>query len=353
MKTKIHTIIGTRPEIIKMSQLIPLLDGNFEHRFIFTSQHYSKNMVDIFLDELGVREPDIFLGVKSSDHSSLKDAIRPKIAELKPDYVLTYGDTNSTLAAAMATKELEINLIHVEAGLRSFDNSMPEEMNRIKTDGLSDYLFTPTELTKHFLGKEGITNNVFVVGNTVVDACLTYSKIANEKSKILDELKIEKDNYVLVTAHRQENVDNPERLLKILNSLSDLPLTVIFPIHPRTKKRVTENNYKIHENIRVIDPLGYLDFLKLMMHSSLIITDSGGIQEEAITLKIPCLTIRTSTERWETIITGGNFLVGVEPDLVKYHAKMILESGLGRRMRKVPNPYGDGTTSEKIIEILR
>lgn len=348
---KILTIIGTRPELIKMSRLIPLLDKRFEHKFIFTSQHYSKNMVDIFLDELEIREPDLFLGIKSSEYDEIIKSLLPKIKEIKTDYVLVYGDTNSTLSAAIAGKRLGKKLIHVEAGLRCFDEEVPEEKNRVETDKMADYLFAPTKLNELFLKNENITKNVFVVGNTIVDACLKYSKLA-EKSKILDRLNVRKGEYLLVTAHRQETVDRPERLLKIIRAMGALPLKVVFPIHPRTKKKIIENNYKLPKNVIETEPLGYFDFLKLLRNSSLVLTDSGGIQEEAITLNIPCLTIRNSTERWETIINGGNFLVGIEPKLVSYYVKMILESGLGERMKDAKNPYGDGKTSERIAHLL-
>jgi UDP-N-acetylglucosamine 2-epimerase len=178
---KILTVIGTRPEIIKTSKLIPLLDDQFDHLFIFTSQHYSTNMVDIFFDELNVRKPDLFLGAKSSEYESMVKPIQCAIRDIDPDYVIVYGDTNSTYASAIATTNLSKKLIHIEAGCRSFDKKMPEEVNRIQTDHMSHYLFTPTELTRSYLMREGITNNVFIVGNTSVDACLEYSKIAEKK----------------------------------------------------------------------------------------------------------------------------------------------------------------------------
>lgn len=308
-------------------------------------------MVDVFFDELGIRKPDLFLGIKSSEHDEIIKSLLSKIDEIKTNYILVYGDTNSTLSAAIAGKRLGKKLIHVEAGLRCFDEELPEERNRVETDKMADYLFAPTKLNEFFLKKENITKNVFAVGNTIVDACLKYSKIA-EKSKILNKLNVKRSSYILITAHRQETVDKPERLLKILKGLEALPLKVVFPIHPRTKKRIIENNYKVPDNVIETEPLGYFDFLKLLKNSFLVLTDSGGIQEEAITLNIPCLTIRNSTERWETIINGGNILVGIEPKLVSYYVKMILESGLGERMKKAKNPYGNGKTSKRIIKKL-
>ena len=348
---QILTIFGTRPEIIKMSQLIPLLDKNFDHQYIFTSQHYSKFMVDVFLENLKIRQPDIYLGLKSSDYNDIINGLLPKIKELNPEYILVYGDTNSTLSAAIAGKKLGKKLIHVEAGLRAFDNELPEERNRIETDKMADLLFAPTKLNEQFLKIENITKNIFVVGNTVVDACLKFSKIA-QKSNILDKLNVTKNEYILLTAHRQESVDNPERLLKILSGIESLPKKVVFPIHPRTKKRILENNYRLPGNVIEIDPVDYLDFLKLLKNCFLVITDSGGIQEEAITLKIPCLTIRNSTERWETVINGGNYLVGIEPKLVSYYVNMIINSELDTQMRNAKNPYGNGDTSIIIAKKL-
>jgi UDP-N-acetylglucosamine 2-epimerase (non-hydrolysing) len=350
--TTITTVCGTRPEIIKLSKLVPLLDKNFDNTFMFTCQHYSKFMVDNFFDELGIRKPDQILDVKSSSYPDLIKSINTSMKENKPSYVIVYGDTNSTLAAAIVAKNLNIKLIHIEAGLRSFDKEMPEEFNRVITDHASDILFTPTELTKTFLLREKIDKNVFVVGNPVVDVCLQFVPKA-ENSKILEKLDLEAKNYLLLTQHRQEYVDVPERLAKILLALENLEQTVVFPIHPRTKKRLEQFNLKLPSNVIATEPLGYLDFLKLLKNAEIVLTDSGGVQEEAITLKVPCLTTRNSTERWESVMAGGNILVGIEPNLIGYYVKMIKESDLGEKMRNTTNPYGDGTTSEQIINILK
>ncbi len=346
------TVFGTRPEIIKMSLLVPLLDKEFEHRFLFTSQHYSRNMSKIFFEELGVREPDRYLDVKTSDYSKLQKSVTGELKKIKPTHVIVYGDTNSTLASALSGKEVGARIIHVEAGLRSFDGNMPEERNRIETDKISSLLLAPTELNKRFIENEGISGKTVVVGNTVVDACMKYIENVNQ-DRVLNGFSLEKDDYILVTAHRQENVDNPRNIVKIIKALGDLEKTVLFPIHPRTKKRIADGGYTLPENIKIVDPAGYLDFLGLLKNASLVITDSGGVQEEGITLKTPCLTIRDSTERWETIVEGGNFLVGVEPSLVSYWTRMILESDLGDRMRNAVNPYGDGHASEKSLKEIK
>lgn len=342
-KKKIATIFGTRPEIIKMSRLIPMLDKAFEHTFLFTSQHFSRNMAEIFFKELRVRGPDKFLDVRSSDYDALTSAVEKELRKIKPEYVVVYGDTNSTLSSARAAKNIGAKIIHIEAGLRSYDPKMPEERNRFETDHLSDYLFVPTELCRRILTSEGIKKNVFVVGNTIVDACLHYAKKAK---------KCKEKDYILLTAHRQENVDDPSNILKMMKMLEGFP-KVIFPAHPRTEKKIRENKIVLPPNVRMVKAVGYLEFLGMLKGASVVITDSGGVQEEAITLKTPCLTIRAYTERWETIIEGGNFLVGLQPDVVKSYVKAIRETELGNRMRMAKNPYGDGKTSQKIMAILK
>ncbi|MEM4335726.1 MAG: UDP-N-acetylglucosamine 2-epimerase (non-hydrolyzing) [Candidatus Anstonellales archaeon] len=339
---QITTIIGTRPEIVKMAPLIPLLDKYFNHTLIFTSQHYSKDMVDVFFDELRIRRPDTFLKLKTSNIRKLELSTYQTLRKDTSQYIAVYGDTNSTLASARAAKRLGKKLIHFEAGLRSYDERMPEERNRVETDHRSDILFAPTELCRKQLAKEGIRKNVFVVGNLVVDACLKYSK----------RVKPHKGKYILVTAHRQENVDYPRRLMKILDALSQFP-KVIYPIHPRTMKNIKKFQFKIPKNVKLIKPVGYLEFLSLLKGAQLVLTDSGGVQEEAITLHIPCLTLRESTERWETVINGGNFVVGLDPLLINFYAKQIIEGDLGARMRRAKNPYGDGKTAKRIIKILK
>ncbi len=341
---KIATVIGTRPEIIKMSRLIPLLDKKFNHTFIFTNQHYSPEMCSIFFEELGVRKPDRMLGVNSSDTALLRKCIQDALDEAKPDIVLVYGDTNSTLAAAMAAKDFGAKLVHIEAGLRSFDSRMPEEFNRVETDKLSDIFFTPTDITKSFLEKEGVLKNVHVSGNTIVDACTFYA--ANMDSDILRRLDI--SDYVLFTAHRQENVDDVVRLEKILKALELIDADIVYPAHPRTKKMLEGFGMTVPDNVILIEPEGYLNFLALLKNSRAVITDSGGVQEEAITLKVPCITIRETTERWETLLAGANFLAGVEPMLVSYYAKIILETNYKDRMKNIENPYGNGAASEFI-----
>lgn len=352
MGPKILTFAGTRPEIIKLSQLIPLLDKIGDHKFVFTGQHYAKNMVDIFLEDLRIRKPDILADAKSSEYSHLLPPLKRLVEIEKPDIVIVYGDTNSTLASAIAAKTKIKHLVHVEAGLRSFDKRMVEETVRVLVDHISDVFFTPTGLTSKFLEDEGITENKFIVGNTVVDACLVYSAAA-EKSGILNKLDLESGEFITSTIHRAENVDSSEKLAKILQALGQLPYPVILPVHHRTKARLAEFGYSIPSNIKAIDPVGYFDILKLMKNSAFIVTDSGGVQEEALTLKVPCITVRETTERWETIEAGANFLVGADPELIKYKAKMIIEANIKKKISSIKNPYGNGDTSIQIAKALK
>ena len=349
---KIATIIGTRPEIIKMSRLIPLLDEEFDHKFIYTGQHFSENMSNIFFSELKVRDPDINLNLKTSEYPKLIASCVKILKKINSDFVLVYGDTNSTLSGAIATKILNKKLIHVEAGLRSFDREMFEEVNRIVTDHLSQFLFTPTNYTKSLLNKEGLIENIFVVGNTVVDAVNFYSKEI-KNSSILDKLGLKEDEYILLTLHRSELVDRPERLKNVIRAVKKISDTIVFPIHPRTEMRLKEFKLNLPENVKVIKPVGYFDFLNLLKNSSLVMTDSGGVQEEAITLKVPCVTIRKTTERQETVELGANFLTGFEIKKIVESVKKIKEKRIKDKIKKLPNPYGDGKTSERIIEILK
>lgn len=350
---KITTIIGVRPEIIKMSQLIPLLDKDFEHHFIFTGQHFSTEMVDVFFEQLGVRQPDVILDIKSSEYSDSLPILKKELKKNTSKYVIVHGDNSSTLAGALVAQKYNKKLIHVESGLRSFDRRMAEELIRVLVDHISDILFTPTNLTASFLDKEGIVDGKHIVGNTVVDACLKFANIAEKESKILEKLDLDKEQYIFSTIHRAENVDDMQKLLKILHSFSLFENPVVLPLHPRIKLRLSQFGYKSPSNIISLEPVSYFDALKLLNNSIFTITDSGGVQEEAITLKVPCLTLRETTERWETVSIGANFLVGSDPLLISYHAKMILETNLRKKIEKLQNPYGDGTTSEKIVDILK
>ncbi len=354
---KIGIVLGTRPEIIKMSVIISLCHkNNLDYFVIHTGQHYSYNMDKVFFENLELPEPKYNLDVGSGTHGGQTGKILEKIEKVllkeKPDVILVQGDTNTVLAGGLAATKLGIKVGHVEAGLRSYDRNMPEEINRILTDHLSDYLFCPTNISKEIALKENIDKNkIFVTGNTVVDAVIRNKKLALKKSKILSELKLEKNKYFLVTAHRQENVDVKEKLEKILQSLEKLylkyNLPVVYPVHPRTNKRISEFKIKKPRGVKLIEPVDYLDFLKLESNAKLILTDSGGIQEESCILKIPCVTLRDNTERPETIKVKSNVLAGTNPDkIIKLVDKMINVE------RNWNTPFGNGQSSKKIIDII-
>ncbi len=349
-------VLGTRPEIIKMSPLIRECQRkHIEHFILHTGQHYSYNMDRVFFEQLRLPEARYNLEAGSGAHGEqtgkMLAGIEKVLMDEKPDAVLVQGDTNTVLAGALAAVKLGIKIGHVEAGLRSYDRRMPEEINRVLADHSSDYLFAPTEKAKSILLHEGIPDNrIFVTGNTIVDAICQNLKIAKEKNT-LNELDIKPKDYFLVTAHRQENVDDPVRFAGILNGLEKLSkefdTPVIYPIHPRSRKRIQEFGIKTNGSIRLIEPVDFLDFLQLESNARLVLTDSGGVQEETCILGVPCVTLRDNTERPETVEVGSNVLAGTEPEgILKCARDMLLRSNGWR------NPFGEGKTGEKIIEIL-
>ena len=354
---KISVILGTRPEIIKMSPIIRYLkDISLDFFILHTGQHYSYEMERIFFQELELPDADYNLEVGSGTHGQQTEkmlrGIEDVLLQEKPDVVLVQGDTNTVLAGALAAAKLGIKVGHVEAGLRSFDRSMPEEINRIVADHLSDYLFAPTMTAQQNLLQEGISSdNIFVCGNTVVDALFQNIGISESKLSVLDDLGLQKEGYFLVTAHRQENVDNEGRLNDIFNGLLDLhrqyDIPIIFSAHPRTINRLAEFGITLPEGIRIIEPPGYLEFLQLEKNAKLVLTDSGGVQEEACILGVPCVTLRNNTERPETIEVGSNILVGTNPSKILNGVSRML-----KQSRNWVNPFGDGKAAEKIISTL-
>ena len=348
-------IVGTRPEIIKMSPVIRACElKGAEYFVLHTGQHYSYELDRKMFEDLELKEPRYNLDVGSKPFAKQVGFMVAKIKEIlkkeKPDIVFVQGDTNSVLAGAIASSSLSIPLVHVEAGLRSFDLSMVEETNRIITDNLSSLLFAPTEEAVKNLNDESITKNVFLTGNTIVDAVRQNLEIANKKVDILGKLGLKKDRYVAVTAHRAENVDVKERLQGILEGLKlvgeELGIPIIYPIHPRTEKMINEFRIEKPGNIRFLKPMGFLEFLQLESNAKLIITDSGGLQEEACILKIPCVTVRDSTERPETVKLGMNVLAGADQDKIAESARLMLKKKIVWK-----NPFGDGKSGERIVEI--
>jgi len=348
---KIAVILGTRPEIIKMSPIIRELEKQQLNYFILhTGQHYTYNMDKVFFKQLKLLEPKYNLKVGSGTHAEetgkMLIGIEKVLQNEKPDIVLVEGDTNTVLAGALAATKLLIKVGHVEAGLRSYDKEMPEEINRILTDHISDHLFAPTQKAKENLMKEGIDKNkIFVTGNTIVDAVLQNIKLTEEYA---DPPYSE---YFLVTLHRQENVDDPKRLQKIIRGLElvakHFEIPIIYPIHPRTKKRITQFNINVSK-LKLIEPMDYLSFLKFLSNAELVFTDSGGVQEEACILKVPCVTLRYNTERPETLQVGANTLAGVEPTSILEKALIMIN-----KEKNWENPFGDGKAAEKIVKTIK
>ncbi len=353
---KIAVVFGTRPEIIKLSPVIRALNKKGQDFFIIhTNQHYDKNMDEIFLEELELPKAKYNLNIGSGTHANMTGRMLIEVEKIlmseKPDLLIVQGDTNTVLSVSLAASKLHIQIAHVEAGLRSY-TKIPEETNRVLTDRISDFCFAPTELQKEILINEGIDGkNVFVVGNTIVDAVIENLKIAETKVQTLEKFNLESNKYFLVTAHREENVDNKTNVENILKAISDLQkkydIKVIFPTHPRTKKQFENFKLDLPENIIFTPPLGYLDMLILMKHAKLILTDSGGIQEEACILETLCLTMREATERPESIKVGGNAIVGTNYDKIMDEADKMLNKKISWY-----NPFGDGTSAEKIVDIL-
>ena len=355
---KIAIILGTRPEIIKTSSIINELEKQgLDYFMLHTGQHYSYNLDKIFFRDLELPLPRYNLDVGSGSHAEetgkMVIGIEKILKNEKPDIILVQGDTNTVLAGALAASKLHIKIGHVEAGLRSYDRVMPEETNRVLTDHISNYLFAPTDSAKSNLLKEGIDKNkIFITGNTVVDAVNQNLKIAEKKVKILDKLDLKNKEYLLVTLHRQENADVKSRLESIFEGLSlvykEFNLPLIYPIHPRTKKRLSEFNLKTPEGVKLIEPVGYLEFLQLQANAFLTLTDSGGIQEEACILRVPCVTIRDSTERPETIDVGSNVLAGSDSGNILKSAR-----AMANKKRDWDNPFGNGESGKLILDILQ
>jgi len=353
---KITVVLGTRPEIIKMAPVVRELEKrNADFIIIHTGQHYSYNLDRVFFEQLGLPQPGYNLEVGSGSHAEQTARIligtERVLQDEEPDIVLVEGDTNSVLAAALAATKLHINVGHVEAGLRSYDRRMPEEINRILADHCSDYLFAPTEKAKSILLGEGIPDQkIFVTGNTIVDAVYQNLAVAKEKGNSLGTLHLELKEYFLVTLHRQENVDNRARFTSILEGLDKVAAKfqqeVVYPIHPRSRKQMSEFNL-VSENLRFIDPIDYLDFLQLESNARLVLTDSGGVQEETCILRVPCVTLRDNTERPETVEIGSNVLAGAAADRILECTEFMLNKEINRE-----NPYGDGTAGKSIVEIL-
>ena len=353
----ISIIVGTRPEIIKMSPIIRECEKlNLDYFILHTGQHYSYNMDRIFFEQLELPQPKYNLDVGSGSHAEQTGKILIGIGKIllkeNVDVVLVEGDTNTVLAGALAAAKLDIKVGHVEAGLRSYDKTMPEEINRVLTDHCSDILFAPTEKSKQNLLKENIQDDkIFVTGNTIVDAVFQNGKLATKKLNILKELGLKKEEYFLVTIHRQENSDNKSRFEGILEGLKQLNkkynIPVVYPVHPRAQKKMQE--FKLcSDGIKLVNPLDFFRFLQLEENAKVVLTDSGGVQEETCILGTPCVTLRDNTERPETLDISANILAGTNP-------KKIVDcvSLMYTKNKEWKNPFGTGDAGKKIVKILK
>ena len=368
MIMKIATILGTRPEIIKMAPIIDeIARRGIDQIVLHTGQHYDDEMSDAFFRDLEIPAPDYNIHVGSRTHGRQTGLMMKGIEEVlldeKPDIVLVQGDTNAVLAGALVASKLHIAVGHVEAGLRSFDMTMPEELNRRAADVCSSMYFIPTEESAVNLLAEGFSHkNLIITGNTVVDACFRHLEIARKKGfsqESLTSLNIgDMDNILTLTMHRAENVDDKRRVTNIIEALKELDyMNIIFPIHPRTKNML--QNFGLFDelndlkHVHIIKPIGYLDFLQLTSLSTLILTDSGGLQEEAITLDVPALTLRYNTERPETVAVGGNILVGADKEaILKYVKRIVEDDDFAQNMKKAENPYGQGDAAKRTVDAI-
>ncbi|MDK2744692.1 MAG: UDP-N-acetylglucosamine 2-epimerase (non-hydrolyzing) [Nitrospira sp. BO4] len=348
---KCVSIVGARPQFIKASPLTIALRKRSEEILVHTGQHYDHGMSDVFFEDLGIPAPNYHLGIGSGSHGMQTGAMLKAVEEVlqkeQPDVVIVYGDTNSTLAAALAAAKLNIPVAHVEAGLRSFNRMMPEEINRVMTDHLSTWLFAPSAVSRDNLRREGIETGVHVVGDIMYDALLLHRASAERRSNILRRLDLSPRSYYVATIHRAENTDHPDRLRSILQAFQTVKKPVILPLHPRTKKKLNEYAVHVGNNVRCMDPLGYLDMVQLQEHAACVLTDSGGVQKEAYYLRIPCVTFRTETEWIETVTAGWNIVCGSDTAAIVNAVDKMERCQAPHR-----SLYGDGRTTERIVEVL-
>lgn len=365
---KILSIVGARPNFMKIAAIADAIREHntdsvqkIEHFIVHTGQHYDEKMSDLFFHDLGIPVPDINLGVGSASHAvqtaEIMKKIEPVLLENRPDFLIVVGDVNSTIACALVAAKLGIKIVHVEGGLRSFDRKMPEEINRILTDSISDILFVTEPSGADNLLKEGVPEEkIHFVGNVMIDSLLKHRPRAEENSDILSKMDLIDNNgdtraYGIVTLHRPSNVDNPEVLDSIATALNRISqhLELVFPVHPRAKMNMDKMGITLSPFIHLTESLGYLDFLKLMANARLVLTDSGGIQEETTILGIPCLTIRENTERPVTVAQGTNRIVGTNPETIYREASLALEEN----SRSFDRPeLWDGLAGARIVEIL-
>jgi UDP-N-acetylglucosamine 2-epimerase (non-hydrolysing) len=359
---KIVNVVGARPNFMKIAPIDKVMaqDPDIETFLVHTGQHYDEKMSKLFFDDLQMPKPDIYLNVGSASHAVQTAKIMVEFEKIlekeKPDLVLVVGDVNSTAACSIVAQKMHIKVAHVEAGLRSFDRRMPEEINRLITDAISDMLFVTEKSGMENLKNEGIPDSkVHFVGHVMIDSLINFSEKAAE-SKIMEELNIEKGNYGLITLHRPSNVDNVEVFTKLIDAFEiiEKDLKLIFPIHPRSRKMIQnfglEQKVKNMQNLVLLEPQGYLDFMKLLHNCKLVLTDSGGLQEETTYLQIPCITMRENTERPITVEVGTNILVGTDVDMILDEFQKVMTGA--KRDSKIPELW-DGNAAKRIVEIIK
>jgi UDP-GlcNAc3NAcA epimerase len=347
---RVLTVLGARPQFIKAAPVSRILRLHHEEVLLHTGQHYDDAMSDLFFRQLSIPAPDRNLGVGSGSHGAQTGAMLAGIESLamecKPDWLLVYGDTNSTLAGALVAAKLHIPVAHVEAGLRSFDRRMPEEVNRVVADHVATLLLCPTETAVANLAREGITGGVLMVGDVMLDAFRENLEVARRTTGILAELGLSKGGYQLLTVHRAENVDRPDLLRSLLRGVTESELRVVFPVHPRTRAALAAGGIEPGPNVTLIDPVGYLDMLVLEENADAIVTDSGGVQKEAYFAGRPCITLRERTEWIETVAAGWNVLVGTDPQAIAAAMRGFRPQG------PRPELFGDGNAARRVVDAL-
>jgi len=347
---KVLSIVGARPQFVKCAPVSREIRKVHEEVLVHTGQHYDCLLSEVFFRDLGIPAPDYHLDIGSGSHGvqtgRMLAAVEEVIGKEEPDLVLVYGDTNSTLAGALAAAKVHVPVAHVEAGLRSFDRRMPEEVNRVLTDHCSDILFCPTATAVANLAAEGVTAGVHLTGDVMVDALRENLPLAKERSTALTDLGLSRKGYYLATVHRAGNTDDPAALRAIMEAFSRLDAPVVFPVHPRTRKKFTEYGITPAANVRVVEPLPYFDMLALLSGARAVLTDSGGVQKEAYILEVPCVTLRENTEWVETLEDGWNVLVGADADRIVAEAE---RGGGGRHSAR----FGDGHAAARIAAIIR
>ena len=347
---KVVSVVGARPQLIKLHPVSRALRVHHLEVIVHTGQHYDFGMSETFFREMDIPKPDHNLEVGSGSHSyqtaRMLMGLENVFLKERPDLVLVFGDTNSTIAGAMAASKLNVPIAHVEAGLRSFNRRMPEEINRVLTDHISDLLFCPTQTAVRNLAKEGLTEGVSCVGDVMFDAALYFAELAETRESVLAKLHLGRGEYLLATVHRASNADSTTALNELSQAFAAIGEPIVFPMHPRTRRAMTDAQLTLSPNVRVIEPVGYLDMLALEKNARMVLTDSGGVQKEAFFFGVPCITLRTETEWIELVDAGWNRIVGTDPVRIVDAVRTWKPTG-GR-----PNLYGSGDASRRIVDII-